>query len=597
MENRIILGLLQNTAFLLVFSMLYDFTWSRRQQSSSVYLKLISGFAVGLLGIVLMLTPWTYVPGIVFDTRSILLSISGLFLGVIPTVVAMVVTMLYRFYAGGAGVWMGMAVIFFSGLTGILWGKFRKDWQNGLFCLELWVMGMLVHILMVGATVLLPAEMVLPTFRAISLPVLIIYPIATMLMGVLMVRQLKNRQNLKAREMLYASEYRFSEMLKNISLFSVILDASGKILFCNRYLLESTGYTADELLGRNWFDVMVPENKREKIRSVFRSLIETEKNFITFENETLTRDGSVLMVNWKNAVIRDLDGSVTTLASIGENITDLRRTEQRLKTQREEIEAQNRELMRLNQELIQARDRAEESDRLKSKFLANMSHEIRTPMNAILGFTGLLSGEGYSPEDKKVYIQYIQSAGERLMKVISDILDLSRIESNQLNIVYKYTDPYEILRQSVAMIQTGLLFREKENLRIVLDFGDEQRLHILTDPFRYQQVVDNLLSNAVKYTTEGEIRVRCAEHRENGQLMVETSVADTGQGIPEERHRLIFERFRQLDDENYREGAGLGLSICKGIVDLLGGTIGFTSEKGKGSEFTFSIPVVEAPEV
>jgi len=591
MENRIVLGLLQNTAFLLVFTMLYDFFHVKSQRNTSLAGQAISGLVVGVLGVILMMTPWNFAPGIIFDTRSILLSVSGLFLGWIPTLVAMIIAAAYRIFTGGDGLWMGLSVIFFSGMIGIIWGKLRKGWMDGLNCLELWAMGVLVHIFMLASTLLLPAERILPTFSNIVLPVMVIYPLATMLMGILMVRQIKNWQNSKAKEQLYHSEYRFSEMLKNVTLLSVILDPEGKIVFCNRYLLETSGFTEKELIGKSWFDSLVPEKKRAKTRSIFESLIVSERSYLSFENELLRKDGTVLLINWKNALVRDYDGSVLSFASIGENITERRQTESRLKAQRIEIEKQNRELVRLNDELWKQKERAEESDRLKSKFLSNMSHEIRTPMNAIMGFSNLLNSDEHSDEEKALYIEYIQSAGERLMKIISDILDLSRIESNQLKVVFKRTDIYSLLRESVEVLRNRVMMEKKSELEIISDIPDQESIIIITDPLRFQQVVDNLLTNAAKYTNRGYIRLSCREYIHNGVTMFETSVTDTGQGIPGHLQEHIFERFRQLDTSEHQEGAGLGLSISKGIVDLLGGSIFFESEHGLGSTFTFAIPV------
>jgi signal transduction histidine kinase/CheY-like chemotaxis protein len=453
MKESIIVGLLQNTAILLAISYIYEYWWNRNDEPKNIPYKIFTGFVIGIIGIILMLTPWILVPGLVFDTRSVVLSVSGLFFGKLPTTIAMIITGLFRFSIGGDGVWMGIAVIIFSGLIGIIWNRFRPLRKSKNYILELVAMGFVVHVVMLLCTILLPESKRLHTLETIAIPVLVIYPVATLFLGTLMFRQFKNWQNRQASEKLRESE----------------------------------------------------------------------------------------------------------------------------------------------NELIRAKEKAEESDELKSIFLANMSHEIRTPMNAIVGFSNLLGEPGIDESDKSRYIDIIKDSSDRLLKLISDIIDLSKLEAKQLTVSNSECSLHEIfIKSKEAFLKSELLLKKPE-VKLILKFNDEYKgVRFLSDGIRIQQVLDNLISNAIKYTYRGIVETGCSIRTDDNIEVIEIYVKDTGQGIVNEVSDLIFERFRQVEEKSFHEGAGLGLSISKGIVDLLGGKIWYISEVNKGSTFFFTIPYIAA---
>jgi PAS domain S-box-containing protein len=579
MNSSIITGLLQNTAILLAFSMIYDYLWIKNNEPENIFNKIFTGFVIGITGIILMLTPWILIPGLAFDTRSVILSVSGLFFGFLPTLIAMTITGLYRVYLGGDGLWMGIAVIAFSGSIGILWHKFRPLLNSRHFILELVAMGFIVHLVMLSCTIFLPAGKTLITLKTITIPVLTIYPFATVLLGILMYRQYKNWQNRKASEKLSESERRFSEMLKNTLLFSTIVDADAGIIFCNKSFLSVTGYSEEELTGKNWFEIFIEEESREEMEHVFRRILEGEEGLLNNENIILLKDGSKLSVSWNNTVLRDLTGRAVGFASIGENITKRKQTEK---------------------ELIQARIKAEESDRLKSIFLANMSHEIRTPMNAIIGFSTFLGEQDIDEFDKAQYLDIIRSSSDRLLKLINDIIDLSKLEAKQLKISNSVCSLSEIFLNSTESFRKSDLLLKKPDIELILNLPESYRnIKFLSDCFRVQQVLDNLITNAIKYTEKGKIETGCTIKSEDGREFIEIYVKDTGIGISGEMSDLVFEQFRQVEEGMFHEGAGLGLSISKGIIDLLGGKIWFVPERDAGSAFYFTIPYIipEAPPV
>ena len=244
-------------------------------------------------------------------------------------------------------------------------------------------------------------------------------------------------------------------------------------------------------------------------------------------------------------------------------------------------------LKQTEQELIAAKERAEESNKLKTAFLANMSHEIRTPLNAIVGFSNLLA-ETDDIGERREYMRVVEENNELLLKLISDILDLSKIEAGTFEFNYGRVDVNRMCEETVRSL--SLKVKDKP---VELIFGEhDAQCCVVGDKNRLIQVITNFINNAVKFTDEGSITL--GYRTEGGELLFH--VEDTGSGISEEHRQSIFDRFVKLN--SFAQGTGLGLSISKSIVEQMGGRIGVESEVGRGSRFWFTIPVVtcDAPE-
>jgi signal transduction histidine kinase len=237
-----------------------------------------------------------------------------------------------------------------------------------------------------------------------------------------------------------------------------------------------------------------------------------------------------------------------------------------------------------NSKLLQeAKERAEESDRLKSAFLANMSHEIRTPLNAIVGFSNLLTEEEFSGQERKDMSSVITQNSKLLLTLITDILDFSGLETGKLNFVFKETDLNAICEQVLATIS----HLRKDDVEYRFEPGMKDII-IRTDSHRLSQVLLNLLTNANKFTDRGSIILKYeVVTKDKGYLLF--SVTDTGTGIPKEQHKLLFERFGKLN--NFKQGAGLGLAISKQIIARLGGKIWIDSGYTDGARFFFTHPL------
>lgn len=244
------------------------------------------------------------------------------------------------------------------------------------------------------------------------------------------------------------------------------------------------------------------------------------------------------------------------------------------------------EIKAVEQRLVTLKERAEESDRLKSAFLANMSHEIRTPMNAICGFSSLMLDKTLPEDQRSEFAEVISANSQQLLGIINDIIDISKIESGQITLssikfsVNDMLDELEVMFSSMAKMRSINFFCHKElpHLQSV----------IVSDELKIKQILNNVISNAIKFTKEGHVEVGYSLN--DGFLVF--YVKDTGIGIPEDKHELIFERFQQVEDttSDSRKGTGLGLPISKAFVEMLGGNIWFTSDFGQGSTFYFSIP-------
>ena len=233
--------------------------------------------------------------------------------------------------------------------------------------------------------------------------------------------------------------------------------------------------------------------------------------------------------------------------------------------------------------LYEAKDRAEESNRLKSAFLANMSHEIRTPLNAIVGFSDVLASGGSSEEDQRNYFRIIQSNSDLLLRLINDILDLSRLEANKVILTPEDCDVVQLCRQALSSVEMS---RRESGNRFVFETKTDSFV-LQTDIQRLQQVLINLLTNAAKFTKNGTITLQFEVEKEKNRVLF--AVADTGCGIPKEKQKQVFERFEKLNE--YAQGTGLGLSICKLTVDKWGGDIWIDPDYEGGARFVVSHPL------
>lgn len=705
--QSLIISLLQNTAILISAILLYDYLWVQGEVTRKWFGKFLAGLLLALIGYLLMLTPFVMQPGIFFDTRSILLAISGFMIGPVPTIIAMALLSALRLIMGGGGQLMGVAVILSSGLIGLFWRSQEVKHQKTTDALSLFLLGMTVHLVMLLSMFLLPKPLVWATIRSLLLPLILLYPAGTMLLGLIMLRRL---EYWGFRKMLVESKALYASLVNHIPAGVFRKTRDGRFDYVNDLFCKLKGLTEDEIIGKTPKELAAYEAQKEleggyQKPPVQRTLATSGTEHhewilrhampIIVEEAYPQQNGLVDYFQVVKTPILDVNGQVIGSQGMQFDITQHKRTEEALlaeqyllntfmdntpdviyfKDRESRIIRHNKAFLKLlgstyeksvigktdfdfftaeharkafedeqaimrtgrplinieemetwkdgritwvitskfpltdkmgtivgtfgvskditsikllEQELTDAKLKAEESDRLKTAFLHNISHEIRTPMNAIMGFTGFLSDPDIDSDQKVHFIDVIQQSSHQLLSIIDDIVRIATIEAGQDRLIQSEVNLNHIMQFEYHQF----ISRAKEKgLDFTCSTGlDDSQSVILADETKLQQVLSNLLVNAFKFTQAGSVHFGY----QLKQNTLEFFVHDTGIGIPESMNESIFNRFHQVESSISRQygGSGLGLSICKAYVELHGGTIWVESTPEKGSSFYFAIPYV-----
>jgi PAS domain S-box-containing protein len=392
------------------------------------------------------------------------------------------------------------------------------------------------------------------------------------------VRDVTNRKRMLAE--LRKSERRFRSLFEQ-SNDAIIIHVAGKIRDVNQRACEMLGYGKDELLTMKIKDLHPEKNHKESKERV--STAKTGKP-LQFETQFLKSDGTVLDVEVSS---RSIDPRKQIIQGIVRDITDRKHAEEKLKIAYQELEKKNRELGHAIETAKQMAQEAETANRAKSEFLANMSHEIRTPMNGIMGMTELALGTDLTKEQRE-YLKMVRVSADGLLTVINDILDFSKIESRKLELEEIEFDLRTTMENAAEMLAVKA---HEAGLELTCHIDPDVSTALVGDPVRLRQVIVNLTGNAIKFTKQGGVTIHVQnEEEENTSAMLHISVSDTGIGIPPGKLEKIFEDFTQLDGSTTRKygGTGLGLTISKQLVEMMGGRIWVESEPGKGSTFHFT---------
>jgi PAS domain S-box-containing protein len=348
-----------------------------------------------------------------------------------------------------------------------------------------------------------------------------------------------------------------------------IKDNQGCYIQGNKAMADLSHYSSPkELIGKTVFDIF-PTDIALEINELENSIFSGQKHTEKIEKQYSKNEKSV-WVSHTMVGIEGSTGNVIQIVGIIRDITEYRNAEKNL---------------------LRAKEKAENADKLKSAFLANMSHEIRTPINGILGFANLLEMREFSRDKEIQYLQIINNSGKHLLNLINDIIDISKIEAEQVNIEYSQVFLPGLFTEIAEFYQGEKSRKNKDHIDIRINIPTNADYHhLVTDPFRLRQIINNLVSNALKFCEKGYVEIG---YKQDGDHLL-FYVKDTGIGIESNEANIIFDQFKQAGNSGKKkEGTGLGLAISKGLVELLGGEIGVESSPNQGSYFYFKLPFHE----
>lgn len=381
-----------------------------------------------------------------------------------------------------------------------------------------------------------------------------------------LIYSLKYLVDMKTKD-LKDSETMFRTIVENMPIMMDALDAKANVIMWNKECERVTGYASEEIIGNR--DIYKYFYKDEVYRkSVVDAICAGMDDFRLQDFPITAKDGSEKVISW-SSVSKAIPIEGWHFWAAGFDVTKLQETQKALELAKEE---------------------AEESDRLKTAFVASISHEIRTPMNGLLGFANLLHDIDLTDKDNAEYIQIIKDSGKRMLTIINDLIDVSKIEASQVELRLKKISVNALLDE---LYHNFKLKVEMKNITFECVKGlPDSESFLLMDKDCILKVLNHLLTNAIKFTDKGGIVFGYTKKEEGFEFFVK----DSGIGIAADVQALIFERFRQLDDSYSKkyEGAGLGLNIAKSYVEMHGGSIGLESTKGEGSCFYFVLPEKEA---
>lgn len=556
----IFLTLVNNIALLVSLSIVHDFIMRRWKKHTGFY-QIISGLLFGGVCLIGMMNPLILTPGLIFDGRSIIITIAGLFGGPLTAIITSIIAAIYRINLGGPGAIMGVSVITESAVFGILYHYLRKKDEKFNSPMYLYALGLTVHIVMNILTLALPGKLTFDAFNQVALPVIVIYPVAFVLIALLF---LDLEAKMKAEKQLKQSEANFRTLVEQIPQRVFIKDKNSKYILCNKSYALDLKINEEDIKGKDdyaFFPIELAEKYRNDDFRVINNGVEitVEENYIS--------DNSEMIIKTNKVPFRNQDNKIIGVLGIFEDITV-----------RKQIE----------QQLISAKENAEEMNKLRSNFFANMSHELRTPLNGILGFAEILS-QSLIKEEKRNMASMILKSGKRLLNTLNLILNLSKIEANKYELNFTKINLADIVKNSVNLY---VYSAKEKNIEIGFSLPNSER-YIISDEKIIQSVLDNLVNNAIKYTHKGSVSVSLEYEFHNNQDFAYIKVSDTGIGIDPAYKDIIFEPFRQASEGYGRhfEGTGLGLTITKKNIEMLKGEISCQSQLNIGTTFLIKLPI------
>ncbi len=561
--NPLLVTLFQNAALLLAMMVVFDLVTSRKAVHGKWRRQVLTGIVLGGLTIGLMLASFRLETGIIFDTRSVLLSLSGLFFGPITTVAAMAMAGACRFWQGGIGVWAGIWVILATGGMGILWRHYRQERLADISLRELYGFGIVVHLVMLALMLTLPRADAWRVLSAISLPVLLVYPLATLALGWLLAGRLQREKTLEA---MAASEARYRSLFEATNVGKSVTLPTGEIQV-NQAFCDMLGYGQEELRQKTWQE-LTPAEEISPINDLLSALLDGGKGSVRFEKRYLHKNGSNVWADVSATVQRDKDGNplhfITTVVDI---------------TERESLEAQLRQAQKLES---------------VGRLAGGVAHDFNNILTTIIGTAELMLGDVPADAPLRNDIQEIKAAGERAASLTRQLLAFSRKQVLQPEVI----NLNDTIQSMTKMLRRML----PENIEVQTALAEDLD-QVEADEGQIEQVVMNLAINARDAMPAGgrmtietvnvdldETYARSHASVNSGSFVM-LSVSDTGIGMSKEVQEQVFEPFFTTKDQG--KGTGLGLSTVYGIVKQSNGSIWVYSEPDKGTTIKIYLPRVE----
>jgi len=557
MNTTTLIGLVNNAALLLALGLLYD-TIALKRQSENPSAQVLIGVIFGAMGIAVMMNPWEFTPGVIFDTRSVLLSVGGLFFGFIPTLVAVLMTGVYRLYQGGTGAWTGVAVIITSGVIGVGWRHLRRNGLKEISSLELYVLGIVVHVAMLLWMLSLPWSLAIGVLSKISLPVMIVHPVGTALLGKLMTNRLTRKQAEEERERLLVQiqeqARQMQQIVDTVPEGVLLLDADGRVMLANPVAEKDLAVLAGAKVG----DTLTHLGDR----SLAELLTSPPTKGLWHETKVGTRTFEVIARPMENGP--EPEDWVLVI----NDVTQERETQRRIQ-QQERLAA-------------------------VGQLAAGIAHDFNNIMATIVLYAQMMARDEELSTRVRERMETINQQTKYATLLIQQILDFSRramLERRPLDLGL-------LLKEQVKLLERTL----PESIEIKLAYGPDEYT-VNADPTRMQQAITNLAVNARDAMPEGgELRFGLEririEERKAAPLpemrageWVQMTVSDTGTGIPPDALPHIFEPFFTT---RAPLGSGLGLAQVHGSVAQHEGYIDVETQLGQGTTFTIYLPALPA---
>ena len=561
----IIIDLIYNLAILIAISILAGFVdkrWSRFTKTGQI----IQGVLFGTTAIIGMMQPFVMSEGIIFDGRSVILSLCSFFFGPISGIIAALFAISYRIYLGGSGAIMGVSVITASTLIGLAFHILKKSNSLKTTTLNLLYLGLAVHIVMILLMLTLPSSMQLVTLKKISLTVIIAYPLATILIGKILKDQEENQSmidEIKRRE----ENYRL--LIENQSDLIVKVDIDGKFTYVSSSYCNTFGKTEKELIGNKFLPLVHQDDQQKTIEEMKKLFIPPYQCYL--EQRALTVDGWK-WYGWADKAILDSKGEIIEIIGVGRNINEKKEYENKIKNLNVELEE------KVHKRTIQLEDANKELE----AFTYSVSHDLRAPLRAIDGFTKILQEDYFNnfDEEGKRFLNVIRKNTNKMDILINDLLLLSK--TNRANLRFTVVDLEklsQIVYDEIADSKT------KEEFIFII----KQMPIVEADINLIKQVLLNLISNAIKYSGLSDTKYieigGYSKGKENFYY-----VKDKGAGFNSKYIEKLFGVFQRLHHSRDYEGTGVGLAIVKRIINKHEGKVWAEGAENEGATFWFSLP-------